>query len=37
MSAFDYRDGQLYAEGVPIEAIAAEHGTRSRPTATWQS
>jgi len=27
MSHFDYRDGMLHAEGVPLERIAAAHGT----------
>ena len=27
MTAFDHRNGQLHVEDVPLEAIAAEHGT----------
>ena len=27
MSAFAYRDGELFAEGVPLSSIAAEYGT----------
>ena len=27
MEAFEYRDGELHAESVPLSAIAAEHGT----------
>lgn len=27
MNAFDYRDGELHCEGVPLRALAEEHGT----------
>lgn len=43
MTAFDYRNGQLYAEDVSLEAIASEHGTpayvysRAALEAAWRA